>query len=227
MVAIIAGWTIAILIVSIFKTDPISGIWTDPKATYRIDDAAYSIAVAAMSLGFDAMVLIMPIFVIRSLHLPRSRKMAVIGVFWLGAFCVVCAAARLHLLYKSVHSVTDNPNAYANLTIAFVFAEMEPNASVMAASLPMLRPLFASDGKGPRSAMFSGWRSKFSSTSKKSRGSSASKSGDSSILFKHPGGDSTGYVKAASLSDSTRGLDPGAEDIHVRHDIELGYYSVK
>lgn len=224
MVGIIASWTIAILIVSIFKTDPVSGIWTDPKATYRIDDAAYAIAVASMSLGFDAIILIMPIFVIRTLHLPTARKVAVVAIFWLGAFCVVCAAARLHLLNKSIHSVTDNPNAYANLTIAFVFAEMEPNASVMAASLPMLRPLFATDGKGTGSSLFSGWRSKFSSSSKRSKNSSMDKEGDGSMLFKHPGGDSTGYVKAASLSDSTRELTQGAEDIYVRHDIELGSY---
>ncbi|KAK3214384.1 hypothetical protein GRF29_28g2918053, partial [Pseudopithomyces chartarum] len=188
MISVIAGWTIAILVVSIFKTDPVSGIWTNPKATYRIDDAAYSISVAAMSLGFDIIILAMPIFVIRSLHLPKARKFAVIAIFWLGAFCVVCAAARLHLLNESIHSVTDNPNAYANLTIAFVFAEMEPNASVMAASLPMLRPLFAGDEKGPGSW----WRSKFSSASRNDGASSTGNSGGTSVLFKHPGGDSTG-----------------------------------
>lgn len=182
-----------------------------------------------MSLSFDAIILIMPIFVIRSLHLPTSRKVAVIAIFWLGAFCVVCAAARLHLLYKSIHSVTDNPNAYANLTIAFVFAEMEPNASVIAASLPMLRPLFASDGKGAGSALFSGWRSKLSSWDRKSRGSSMGHNSGTSGLFKHSGGESTGYIKAASLSESTKNLhaDAGNEDIYVRHDIELGYYPVR
>jgi hypothetical protein len=178
-----------------------------------------------MSLGFDAIILVMPIFVIRTLHLPTSRKLACIAVFWLGAFCVVCAAARLHLLNKSIHSVTDNPNAYANLTIAFIFAEMEPNASVIAASLPMLRPLFVHDGKGPGSAMFSGWRNKISFPSRKSKSSSLRTTSDSSIVFKHPGGFSHGYAKAASLSDSTRALKPGAENIHVRHDIELGNYA--
>lgn len=178
-----------------------------------------------MSLGFDIIILAMPIFVIRSLHLPKARKFAVIAIFWLGAFCVVCAAARLHLLNGSIHSVTDNPNAYANLTIAFVFAEMEPNASVMAASLPMLRPLFAGDEKGPGSW----WRSRFSSASRNNGASSTGNSGGTSVLFKHPGGDSTGYVKAASLNDSTRNLNAGSgnEDICVRHDIELHYYPVK
>ncbi|KAF2462568.1 uncharacterized protein BDR25DRAFT_198610, partial [Lindgomyces ingoldianus] len=142
MIVVIAMWTITILLVSIFKTNPISGIWTNPEETYVIDDAAYSIAVAAMSLGFDVIVLLVPLLVIRTLKMSYRNKIAVMMSFWLDGLCCVAGAARLQLLYQGVHSVTDNPNAYANLTKAFVWAELEPNASVMAASLPMLRPLF-------------------------------------------------------------------------------------
>lgn len=94
-----------------------------------------------MSLGFDVIILSMPLFVIRTLHMPLSRKIAVAIIFWLGALCCVCGAVRLSLLYQSLYAVTQNPNIYATLTTMFFWAEAEPNVSVVAASLPMLRPL--------------------------------------------------------------------------------------
>jgi hypothetical protein len=220
LVVMIAMWTVAIILVSIFKTNPISGIWTDPTTTYVIDDAAYAIAVASMSLGFDVIILLMPLFVIRTLHMPTRRKIAVLMVFWLGALCCVAAAARLHLLYKAIYTVTDNPNAYANLTTAFVWAELEPNASVIAASLPMLRPLFSSDEKGLGTWFSTKFGSMFSrrSSNKASYGGSDPSKGSSGSRF--------GYVKADSVTESTRELNKRGRDddrINVRHDIELGY----
>ncbi|KAF2706112.1 hypothetical protein K504DRAFT_73421 [Pleomassaria siparia CBS 279.74] len=223
LIIIIAMWSIAILLVSIFKTNPISGIWSHPEDSYVIDDAAYAIAVASMSLGFDVIILSMPLFVIHSLQMPLLRKLAVMMIFWLGALCCVAAGARLHLLNKSIHSVTDNPNAYANLTKAFVWAELEPNASVMAASLPMLRPLFSGDESGLGS-WFSVWRTRVSSLFSRR---STQKSGSSSIgtFGGSVGRSSQGYTQTKSDTESTRELNRENE-ISVRHDIELGHYDI-
>jgi hypothetical protein len=162
-----------------------------------------------MSLGFDVIILLMPLFVIWKLQMPVLRKVAVMMIFWLGALCCVAAGVRLHLLNKAVHGVTDNANAYADLTTAFVWAELEPNASVMAASLPMLRPLFSSEDNSGFTSIFSGWRIRVSS------------------LFNN-GRSSQGYAKTKSETDaeSTRELTVKHGGISVAHDIELGYYNV-
>jgi hypothetical protein len=178
-----------------------------------------------MSLGFDVIILLMPLFVIWKLQMPVLRKVAVMMIFWLGALCCVAAGVRLHLLNKAVHGVTDNANAYADLTTAFVWAELEPNASVMAASLPMLRPLFSSEDNSGFTSMFSGWRIRVSSlfSGKSSKASSGFGSyGDNN------GRSSQGYAKTKSETDaeSTRELTVKHGGISVAHDIELGYYNV-
>jgi hypothetical protein len=73
--------------------------------------------------------------------MPLSRKIGVAFIFWLGALCCVCGAVRLALLHQTLHPVTQNPNSYATLTTMMIWAVAEPNVSVLAASLPTLRPL--------------------------------------------------------------------------------------
>ena len=43
------------------------------------------IAIGATDLFVDLVILLLPVPVIESLHLSRKRKMAVMGMFWLGA----------------------------------------------------------------------------------------------------------------------------------------------
>jgi hypothetical protein len=100
-----------------------------------------------MSLAFDVIVLLLPLLVIRTLQMPFRRKLAVIMIFWLGSVCCIAGAMRLQLLVRSVASVNTNTNVYTLLTKAFHWAILEPNMSVIAASLPCLRPLFASEEK--------------------------------------------------------------------------------
>ncbi|KAF1976713.1 hypothetical protein BU23DRAFT_565402 [Bimuria novae-zelandiae CBS 107.79] len=45
-------------------------------------------------------ILCMPIPVIRQLHVDRRKKLLIMGVFWLGFFCVVATAVRLYFGYK-------------------------------------------------------------------------------------------------------------------------------
>ncbi|PSN64929.1 hypothetical protein BS50DRAFT_47370 [Corynespora cassiicola Philippines] len=217
MIIIITMWTIAILLVSIFKTNPVSGIWTNPEETYAINDSAYVISVAAMSLAFDCIILIMPIFVIRKLQMPLRRKIGVMLVFWLGALCCVCGAARLRLSYESVHDYTSSLNEYYKLNQAHIWAQLEPNVSVVAASLPMLRPLFSTDQGGIGSwlsSKFSVFRFRSSSNTEISTGNSKRFGNLGSVV---------GYARSPGDTESTRELNG---IISVRHDIELGYYEV-
>lgn len=100
-----------------------------------------------MSIGFDVIVLLMPLSVIRTLRMPFQRKFVVMLIFWLGTLCCIAAVMRFVFLYQAIYSLNEHPNGYYVLTKNIHWVEVEPNISVLAASLPMLSPLFNTDKK--------------------------------------------------------------------------------
>jgi len=66
----------------LFIASPISKAWKGGQLNYNF--AAFSLAVAGMSIVFDVMVLCFPLPVIRTLRLPTRRRVQLAGVFWLG-----------------------------------------------------------------------------------------------------------------------------------------------
>jgi hypothetical protein len=75
--------------------------------------------------------------------LDLKRKLSVLGIFWLGGFVCIAAIIRFVFLLKQIFQLTDfRKNQYPSITVAFIWAEIEPNASVIAACLPTYAPLF-------------------------------------------------------------------------------------
>lgn len=96
-------------------------------------------------------ILCFPIPVIKSLRINIKRKVSIIGIFWLGGFVCVSATIRFVLLYNSIYRLTDyGENQYSSITTAFIWAEIEPNTSVIAACLPTYGPLFREGGIFPK-----------------------------------------------------------------------------
>lgn len=80
-----------------------------------------------------------------------KRKISIIGIFWLGGFVCVSAIIRFVFLYNSIFRLTNlGKNQYSTITRAFIWAEIEPNTSVIAACLPTFGPLFKEGGIFPR-----------------------------------------------------------------------------
>jgi hypothetical protein len=77
----------------------------------------------------------------------------------------VSAIIRFVYLYNSIYRLTDyGENMYSSITVAFIWAEVEPNCSVIAACLPTYGPLFKQGQFIPR--VFSSLRTKFGLSSK-------------------------------------------------------------
>ncbi|KAJ5660967.1 uncharacterized protein N7484_000339 [Penicillium longicatenatum] len=137
------AWGVAIIIVRLLCTNPISQIW-DPKSVtpLRYDVGKFSIAFAAMSLFFDLLVLCIPIPLIHHLQMSTRKKLKVLGIFWLGIFCCFSSAIRLYYI-PGLSQLKWSP--------AFIWALIEPNASVIAACLPIFGHLL---GEGWRISTF-------------------------------------------------------------------------
>lgn len=59
--------------------------WTPKAAAFRvIDFPAYLLSLASINTVLDVMIVVMPVSVIRTLHMSPKRKVLVSGIFLLG-----------------------------------------------------------------------------------------------------------------------------------------------
>ncbi|CAI6262719.1 unnamed protein product [Periconia digitata] len=153
MMVILTMWWISSMTCAILVSDPIGASFHDAaRAKHRYDFNAWYLANSGISIVFDITILCFPIPVIRTLRVDFRRKLSIIGIFWLGAFVCVSAIVRFVLFYNTYYKLDPNysRNTFSNITYAFIWAEIEPNCSVIAACLPTYGPYFKADGIVPK-----------------------------------------------------------------------------
>ncbi|KAI1145081.1 hypothetical protein F4825DRAFT_457867 [Nemania diffusa] len=138
---------------------------------WRLDPTIVGYTQVGSSLVLDVVILCFPLPVISRLHMPLRRKIAVVGIFWLGIFCCVAAAVRLALVHRVLTNVLTTGTQVYLQSLQFVFLMLEPHISITAACLPCYGPLLEG-GRSPESLV----RSVRSIISLASRGSSSSNS---------------------------------------------------
>ncbi|KAL7917298.1 hypothetical protein ACQKWADRAFT_45738 [Trichoderma austrokoningii] len=168
-IGILSAWCFAMIICQLLAANPIQDAW-NPLAVnpLRFDYNQFSLAFAGMSIVFDVIVLFFPIPVIRKLQMNRRRKIQVVAIFWLGIFCCISSAVRFYYIRTEIVQTTASMGAdrYLNMSAAFIWGTIEPNASIIAACLPCYAPLFVKLGGLP--TLLANFGSLFS----RSRGSS-------------------------------------------------------
>jgi hypothetical protein len=134
------------------STDPIEAAWKDAaSAHHRFDFYTWYLCYSGLSILFDVIILCYPIPMIKSLRVNTKQKISILGIFWLGGFVCVSAIIRFVFLYNQIYRLTDfGKNTYSSVTLAFIWAEVEPNCSVIAACLPTYGPLFKEGQFVPR-----------------------------------------------------------------------------
>ncbi|KUI65713.1 hypothetical protein VM1G_00061 [Cytospora mali] len=164
-------WGILFFLVVLLEIDPVAFPLTE--VTLRLNSTTIGLAQVASSFTLDIIVLCLPLPVISRLNMKSQRKIAVVMIFWLGAFCVVAAVVRTVLLDQVVRQVVSNHDQVANQSKQYIFMVLEPNCSIVAACLPTYGPLIAG-GRAPESIIRS-VRSIFSLRSLRSSGSGGSR----------------------------------------------------
>ncbi|CAF9904934.1 MAG: hypothetical protein GOMPHAMPRED_002991 [Gomphillus americanus] len=173
VLAVSIAWTIASTLTKMFETTPdISKYWTDHGYT-TINTPPLLITLNVTDLVLDLIILSLPLPVIRSLHISKKKRLAVLAIFGLGFFCVVSTCVRLY--YFILVPPTKDPayivafpeDATVAVDASIMWVHIECSASIITACLPTLVPFFTKM-KTITTSIGSGWtrftRSKASTT---------------------------------------------------------------
>lgn len=168
-IVVVLIFMVAATFTQIFSAWPISNWWTLGK-TYTINYGAFLTSFAAVDLVLDIVILCLPFPVIRNLHINRSKKFLLLGVFSLGFFCIVATSVRLYFGYKlsedgSGRPVSDQEFSYVSVNNV-IWAEIESCCSIIAACLPTYGPLIPY--LALPTVLTSRWKSLFNSANRKS-----------------------------------------------------------
>ncbi|KAG8157109.1 hypothetical protein KVR01_013099 [Diaporthe batatas] len=138
LISIVTAYMIAAFSASVFQCTPVARAWdkTIPGTCISIEKSWY--ANAGFSIATDMIILLLPIQPILSLKLPIGEKVAVMGVFVLGAFVTLTSILRMQTLtFSSTSPDTTYDIASSMWTI------IEDNTAIICACLPMCKRALA------------------------------------------------------------------------------------
>ncbi|KAF1995913.1 hypothetical protein P154DRAFT_623670 [Amniculicola lignicola CBS 123094] len=161
-------WSIVFTFIVVFQCSPIHAYWDSlASPMYCKPSAKVLLGYELTNLFIDATILLLPLFVIRNLHLPIHRKMSVAGIFLLGGFVCVTSIIRLTFIW-----VPPNFVAPPSLTMIMFWSTMQLGVALICSCLPTYGPLFSTTG--PVAKTFKNLYSSFSSQKGQSSTSGAS-----------------------------------------------------
>ena len=120
-----------------FLCSPPAKLWNPSLPGHCMSAPNYWYSVAAIDIGMDFLVLLLPLPAIVALRLPRKQKFGLLCVFLLGFF--VCVVSFLRLLTVLITSIQGN-RAASGLW-AIIWSAVEANVGIVCASLLALKPL--------------------------------------------------------------------------------------
>ncbi|OBT75204.1 hypothetical protein VF21_06156 [Pseudogymnoascus sp. 05NY08] len=136
----IIALAIAIFLVATLQCLPIAANW-DPAvaATATCVDVSFHVAISALTIFTDVLVLALPFWIFLGLNMPMAQKMTVIGAFLLGTSVTVVAIVRFVELYRLFY--VPNPDGDPFHSIGITLSTVEANVAIISATIPALRPL--------------------------------------------------------------------------------------
>ncbi|KAL8660248.1 MAG: hypothetical protein Q9202_006740 [Teloschistes flavicans] len=165
-----------------FQCTPVKFLWdfTVPGG-HCINFSAFARFTGVMNVVTDVLILSLPIPIVWSLHLERSKKIGVCALFLLGGFVCVTSIVRLYYL-EAVDSGHGVDPTWENVNAA-IWSCVEPCIGIVCACLPVMGPLlrthivslatsaFRSRSKRSKQSGSSGYTGEGSSRSRKGFGS--------------------------------------------------------
>ncbi|KAK2810703.1 hypothetical protein FQN50_002746 [Emmonsiellopsis sp. PD_5] len=138
---LVLGWFVAVMVVPVVQCQPIPYLWEqfeDPNAQGKcIDVEGFFMGNGIAEAITDFIILGAPFYHVWNLWMPTAQKLAVMGIFALGAFTCVAGVLRCH----AVTIMTENEDIPWNFGRGFIWSSIEPSLGIVAACLPTLLPL--------------------------------------------------------------------------------------
>lgn len=153
----VAGSALALL--NIFQCRPLSILFDTPKPAYAhcTDIVTLYLSSAPVNIITDLIILLLPMPVLKGMHLPRKQKIILFITFGFGIFVAVVDVVRISYLQeaavtrlKELGGITGESSRnqqesdfswYASYT--FMWSAVEVNVGIMCACVPALKPLVA------------------------------------------------------------------------------------
>ncbi|KAL8930017.1 MAG: hypothetical protein Q9172_000249 [Xanthocarpia lactea] len=140
-------WTVGFFFSNLLQCYPISVNWTglgysDGKC---LNTNVMFLAQAWSDVATNVVIMALPIPSIWALKMPPVKKMAVCGIFLLGALTVLAGTAKLVFYYDILYSIKylDMVDITYVQTPIVYFPLVESSLGIVGACLPLMRPLFA------------------------------------------------------------------------------------
>lgn len=132
----------AVFFGALFQCVPIETNWhpelrDDPHT--RCIDNSFHIIQSSLTILTDVCILALPFWIFLGLRMPRAAKIAVVGIFTIGALVPIVAIIRLINMYRLLYL----GEKFRSHNIAYVWTAVEVNLAVISCSMPALRPLFS------------------------------------------------------------------------------------
>ncbi|KAI1770179.1 hypothetical protein F4818DRAFT_433705 [Hypoxylon cercidicola] len=145
LIALVAVWTISFFFTNIFTYTPVSDMWTKPPGeahpTFKHATIMYN-AQCFADMALDAIIIMLPLPQIWKLQMTVRRKLQISGIFLLGLITVGASIARAVIQYGvAAEFDTGNPDQTYYLVPGTYWALIEISVGIIAASLPLLRPI--------------------------------------------------------------------------------------
>ncbi|KAF2014050.1 hypothetical protein BU24DRAFT_464763 [Aaosphaeria arxii CBS 175.79] len=147
-IVFVAAYCIAFVFVLLFTCWPVEAYWYRFSRSWLMsnkyhchDELTTLVIIISISTAQDLLACIIPMFIIRKLHLPRRQKIALGAIFLTGLAVCAIGALRVHYAHRVYHYVkTKNPTYDITWEAlgSWVSTAVEANVAVICASAPAL-----------------------------------------------------------------------------------------
>ncbi|KAI0019218.1 hypothetical protein F4780DRAFT_454421 [Xylariomycetidae sp. FL0641] len=142
LIVLICGYTVAWILVDFFQCRPIAATWDMGLAAHAecIDTQAFYKTASIANVCMDIVILLVPLYIVVPLQIPRRQKLSLILLFATGGFVIIAAVQNIILTGK-LFGPQNNYTGLLGTEFAWVTAEI--SGSVICASGSSLKPFFA------------------------------------------------------------------------------------
>ncbi|KAJ5356390.1 hypothetical protein N7517_010999 [Penicillium concentricum] len=139
MMAVVATYSSWAIVSGFVNCVPVAKFWNKDLPGSCLNFEAVWFFNASMNITTDIALLMLPMPLLSKLQLPRTQKIALMGVFAMGILVVVTSILRL----SSLREVAKSPDtSYSNVAAAY-WTAAECNVAIMCSCLPFLRPIIS------------------------------------------------------------------------------------
>ncbi|KAF2658322.1 hypothetical protein K491DRAFT_276322 [Lophiostoma macrostomum CBS 122681] len=137
---IVAGNTLANVLVAVFGCWPIKAAWdvTMAAADKRcVDTNAFYLGNAITGVTTDAVVYLLSIPIVKPLHMDNKTKVQLMATMLIGGFAVVTSAVRLGFM----PALLSDPDATMAMGVPMNWSVAEPAVGILVSSMPAIRAI--------------------------------------------------------------------------------------